>query len=484
MVRAPHDLLGFLALMAVLTAACSSTDGSSTPVAEATTTMADPIPTIPAGNSADDGVPDERPAATSFPPSPASVPDGPLDPELLTILNQVFSDPPLLDPDLIRSTADYEDVRVAWELADLLRFVQGSDPGDAAIDAFEDLTDTRIETGSAWGETTDLLIDWDLPAAPEYAARKALLFALVEPGWIPFFADPNADVDWRFVSWGGVLIDDRPRDIAASGQPCVGGCIPALNDPAVTEADDGDWYPDDGVVFGVVVNDEARAYPKNQMEIHEMVNDTIGGRRIGLPYCTLCGSAQAFYTDQVPGFETLELRTSGLLSRSNKVMFDLDGRSMFDTFTGRALTGPLHDGGVVLEQATVQTSTWAAWKAAHPDTTIVAQDGGIGRAYPADPLQGRDDNGPIFPIGRADDRLGVQDQVVGVETPDGRLVAFPVEAALASLEAGGSVEAAGIEIVLDGGLMARTIAGEPVSSHQAFWFAWSQFHPATELWAP
>jgi hypothetical protein len=24
--------------------------------------------------------------------------------------------------------------------------------------------------------------------------------------------------------------------------------------------------------------------------------------------------------------------------------------------------------------------------------------------------------------------------------------------------------------------------GEPLAAHQAFWFAWSQFHPDTELW--
>ena len=110
----------------------------------------------------------------------------------------------------------------------------------------------------------------------------------------------------------------------------------------------------------MTVNGESRAYPKNIMEVHEMVNDTLGGRRIGMPYCTLCGSAQAFFTDVVPdGFENPVLRTSGLLSRSNKVMYDLVTMSMFDTFLGTALTGPLHEAGFVLEPLTVVTSTWA-----------------------------------------------------------------------------------------------------------------------------
>ena len=49
-------------------------------------------------------------------------------------------------------------------------------------------------------------------------------------------------------------------------------------------AEEGDWYPDDAIVFGAVVDGEARAYPKNMMEIHEMINDTLGNRRIGAKF--------------------------------------------------------------------------------------------------------------------------------------------------------------------------------------------------------
>jgi hypothetical protein len=172
-----------------------------------------------------------------------------------------------------------------------------------------------------------------------------------------------------------------------------------------------------------------------------------------------------------------------LLSRSNKVMYELGTQSMFDTFTGRALSGPLREQGVQLDELTVVTATWGEWKAAHPDTTIVAQDGGVGRAYPADPLGGRDDAGPIFPIGDADPRLPVHESVVGVMTPKGQAVAFAAGQARLTLEAGGYVEQAGVRLSLEsGGLVARSTDGEELVSHQSFWFAWSQFHPDTELW--
>jgi hypothetical protein len=269
-------------------------------------------------------------------------------------------------------------------------------------------------------------------------------------------------------------MDDRPL---GDTEPCPQGCIPALDDPAVTEASAGAWYPDDRIVFGVVVGTEARAYPKHIMEIHEMVNDTVGGRRLGIPYCTLCGSAQAYFTDGVPGGVPV-LRTTGLLTRSNKVMFDLNTLSVFDTFTGAALSGPLQ--GVTLEQTSVVTSTWGAWKAAYPDTTIVAEDGGIGRSYPLDPLGDRDADGPIFPIGEVDERLPVQERVLGVIADDGTPIAFPVAAARRYLDDGGSIEALGVVVVADAsGLRALDRA-----AHEAFWFAWSQFHPATVVWSP
>ena len=312
---------------------------------------------------------------------------------------------------------------------------------------------------------------------------KSSLFTLVEPRWAPFFADTDAAIDWRWVSWGGVLIDDRPL---GATDPCARGCIPALDDPALTDAAGGDWYPDDAIVFGIIEDDDVVALPKHIMEVHEMVNMTIGGRRFGIPYCTLCGSAQAYYTDRVPdGVDVPVLRTSGLLSRSNKVMYDLTTMSVFDTFTGAAVSGSLQDAALVLEQGTVTVTTWGEWRAAHPDTRIVAEDGGIGRSYDLDPLGGRDDGGPIFPTGDVDPRLPVQEPVVGVITADGTAVAFPAGAARTALAAGREVAAAGVELYGDGGgLRARTTDGGELAAHEAFWFAWSQFHPDSELWDP
>lgn len=467
-----------LLLAVILVAAACSGDPA------ATSSAGDPAAATTAApeSDADAPVPVDS-IGVPIPPAP-TVLEGPLASEVVADLDLVFGDVGnSVDAEGITRLGRSGDARVAWLFADLLRFTQRGLIADTTVAAFEELTGTEVTDALPWGQVTDRLIAWDVPAPPGYVEWKRLVFEYFEPGWAPFFDDEDAAIDWRWLSWGGVFIDDRPLD--ATRRPCPDGCIPALNDPAVTDAAGGDWYPDDSIVFGVVVDGEARAYPKNIMQVHEMVNDTLGGRRIGVPYCTLCGSAQAYFTDDVPdGFETFELRTSGLLSRSNKVMYEFHTKSVFDTFTGEALSGPLQDEGVTLELISTRTSTWADWKAAHPDTTIVAEDGGIGRRYLADPLGGRDDSGPIFPIGAVDTRLPVQHSVLGVIAPDGTVLAFPVDEATRALEEGEDVLMAGVRVTTDGaGLGAETLEGVPIASHEAFWFAWSQFHPATLLWA-
>ncbi|MDJ0497986.1 MAG: DUF3179 domain-containing (seleno)protein [Acidimicrobiia bacterium] len=478
----------YLLVLSLLTAACSANSadptatteppGSTTTSPNSTTTTQPTEPSVfPAGPI------DSR--GNTIPPAP-TVPTTELSDEAITAIDRVWGSLESVATEDILAIGSTGDPRLGWLLADLMSFVPRLAAWRAIVEAFNELAGTEISPlfpDAPWRTMTDHMIAWDLEAPPSYADYKRQLFTLIEPAWEAFFEEDNRTIDWRLISWGGVFIDDR--ELGDLG-PCDQGCIAALDDPPVTDAAGGDWYPDNRIVFAVEINGEARAYPKNMMEVHEMVNDTVGGRRIGMPYCTLCGAAQAFLTDEVPeGAEPYVLRTSGLLSRSNKVMYELNSQSMFDTFRGRALTGPLADAGVELNQVAVVTTTWGEWKAEHPETTIVAEDGGRGRDYPADPLQGRDDAGPIFPVGEVDPRLPAQELVLGVFAPTGEALAFPVEAAQQGLQRGDAVTLAGVTLVRDGGgLRAIGPGGEELPSHQAFWFAWSQFTPDTWLWQP
>jgi hypothetical protein len=370
------------------------------------------------------------------------------------------------------------DPRLAWPISDMMRFTFRYGFDRALADAASEILGIEFETTIPQTEIVNHLMAWDVPDYPGYLDAKRAIFTGFVPGWERIFVE--GDIDWRLVSWGGVLIDDRPYD--TTDDRC--NCIPAADNPEVETAEEATWLEDDDIVFGIVVNGEARAYPSRIMEVREMVNDTLGGRDLGIPYCTLCGAAQAYFTDELPeGVERPVLRTSGLLIRSNKVMYDLNTYSIFDTFRGDAVTGPLADIGLVLEQASVITSDWGSWREAYPDTTVLVEDLALGRDF--DFRNTRDADGPIFPVGDVDPRLPVHEDVIGVVTASGTPVAFQRTTAMAALLAGEEIVVENVRLALDaGGVRAVDAEGNDLGSHQAFWFAWSQFYPGTELWRP
>ena len=428
-----------------------------------------------------------------FGPAP-DFPEGPLSEEAAAAVALLYGQPVLArfgDAELeaIATIGASGDARLAWLLSDHIRvniqIARGQgwteDEFFAVNDALEaaagQLTNQFFPQLSAWNPLTNALIGWDIPAPPDYLTGKRNIYIPVEPAWEALMSD-NSVLDWRYVSWGGVLIDNRPYD--TTDDPC--NCIPAIDNPTVLTAEEATWPALDSVVFGVVVNGEARAYPRPIMEVREMVNDSLGGRDFAMPYCTLCGSAQVWFTDDLPnGLERPILRTSGLLSRSNKVMYDLNTNSIFDTFRGTADSGPLYEEGIALEGHTVVTTTWGAWIEEHPDTTVLTEDLALGRD--PDFRNTRDANGPIFPVGRVDPRLAIQEDIFGVIQENERALAIHVNSATAALDRGEVVLIDDIRVIKAGdGIAALDADGNEIVGHQAFWFAWSQFYPTTELW--
>ena len=414
--------------------------------------------------------------------NPPAIPEGPLSEDLKSAVKVAFVDSVTQsnwgrDQELaLREIAESGDLRLAWIVSDLMRFISNRQLTLELADAASKLLGTDLQIENHWGTVTDRLIAWDIPEPPDYLSVKRAIFTNMVPGWNKIFVE--GDIDWRLVSWGGVLIDDRAYD--TTDELC--NCIPAADNPAVSTAEEATWLKDDDIVFGIEVNDEYRAYPRRIMEVREMVNDTLGGRDLGIPYCTLCGAAQAYFTDQLPeGIERPILRTSGLLIRSNKVMYDIRTYSVFDTFLGNAVTGPLAKKNLQLKQATVVTTDWGTWKETHPETTVLAEALALGRD--PDFRNGRDANGPIFPVGDVDPRLPVHEDIIGVVTASGKPVAFQRSKAFLVLKNGDEIAFENVRLKLDaGGVKAVDADGSDLGSHQAFWFAWSQFHPQTALW--
>ena len=172
----------------------------------------------------------------------------------------------------------------------------------------------------------------------------------------------------------------RLEEIVWGGPRAMDG-IPALNHPKMIAAQAADYMLDGDLVFGIKINGDARAYPLRIMGWHEMFNDVIGGVPVALAYCTLCGSGILYETRLAGRAKHIVFGSSGLLYRSNKLMFDWDSFSLWNQFTGEPVVGPLAKSGLVLKTRPVVIMTWAAWRARHPETRILSLDTGFARNY-------------------------------------------------------------------------------------------------------
>ena len=199
---------------------------------------------------------------------------------------------------------------------------------------------------------------------------KLRFLGATDKQFLSFFAPPyGTDEKMRIrleeIVWGGVLYD---------------GIVP-LDDPVMIHASEADYLVDTDLVFGIEINGDARAYPLRIMGWHEMVNDVIGGVPVALAYCTLCG-AGILYDTQLQGAKVpLKFGSSGLLYRSNKLMFDRRTNSLWNQFTGEPVVGLLADSGIKLKVRPITIDTWDSWRKLHTDTTVLALDTGYIRNY-------------------------------------------------------------------------------------------------------
>ena len=80
------------------------------------------------------------------------------------------------------------------------------------------------------------------------------------------------------------------------------------------------------------------------------------------------------------GDQTLKFGTSGLLYRSNKLMYDRGTDSLWRQFKGDPVIGELAESGIQLEVLPMTLTTWEQWQLEHPDTTVLDIHTGV---YPA-----------------------------------------------------------------------------------------------------
>lgn len=259
------------------------------------------------------------------------------------------------------------------------------------------------QTGQKNGFQIDKWYEWiwnqDEQKHPSYPEFKAQLYSLIDPKFGGYFSsDYPMDIRLDEVRWGGVVQDG----------------IPPLRQPKMIEANQADYLEDSNIVFGLEVNGDARAYPKRIMAWHEMFVDEVGGEKVAGVYCTLCGSMILYNT--VHNGVNHEIGTSGFLYRSNKLMYDQETQSLWNTLWGRPVIGKLVGKDIELERMSIVTTTWGEWKKRHPDTKVLSLDTGHRRDY-GEGAAYRDyfaTDDLMFNVPKLDKRLKNKDEVLGL----------------------------------------------------------------------
>ena len=236
----------------------------------------------------------------------------------------------------------------------------------------------------AKGERFEDPYDWQIWVAlrrPPRMARgypewKARLLALTESAgqavtFADLIGDGRYDAETANLVWTGVQPNAVPP---LSAPPAVHRLAQRYLDPA-------------DVVFGLVVNGEARAYPRRIVAWHGVVNDTLGGVPLVLAHCLPCGGAAAFDRAGADGVVRV-FGNAGLAWDGRTLLFDEGDLELWIGATGEPFnTYEEQQGDAVrrqlLDPLLMETTTWADWSARHPNTTVLALDTGFVRDYSA-----------------------------------------------------------------------------------------------------
>lgn len=354
-------------------------------------------------------------SAYDFPPSPP--PDtAPSDPA--TILMYVLSDEyPTSGGSpaeaALNTVVRRRDTRFVPVLIELVRANQLSVSRGAGLEA--NVAALESLSARSFGADWPAWVEWygqtDLRPPPGFTGWKGRLLGRIDPGFEEFLPDGvEAGIRVEEVLWGGVSVDG----------------IPALDRPPVLPAEKAGYLQPGEPVFGISIGGESRAYPLRIMDWHEMANDVVGGVPFSLAYCTLCGSGIAFDQRAADGM-AFTFGSSGLLYRSNKLMYDRQTRSLWNQFTGEPVIGDLVGTGIRLRRLPVVVTSWQAWREQHPETTVLDISTGFDRRYELGAAYGEyfASAATLFPVPLRSERLPPKERVYGLTVGDAS-VAYPV----------------------------------------------------------
>ena len=265
-----------------------------------------------------------------------------------------------------------------------------------------------------------------------------------------------------------------------SGGPSRDG-IPSIDHPQFIPANQVNYLHDNDIVVGLVSKNTVRAYTTRILVWHEIVNDVIAGETIAVTYCPLCGTAMVF--DRKIDGKVRTFGVSGLLYRSDVLMYDRESESLWSQLAMRAVSGPAV--GKQLRWLPSEHLTWKAWREKYPHGEVLSLDTGYKRNYSGEAYSSYfSSDKTMFPVPHT--RLELPDKALVIGTIiDGKAKAYPVKDLPTDHAIKDWVANKQVVIRYDADKQNPQIIGpkgQQIPYVMVFWFAWQAFYPETDLW--
>jgi len=251
------------------------------------------------------------------------------------------------------------------------------------------------------------------------AARELLfaLFVLVTGVLLIAHAAAGPDT-WRRTGWAETNFEKAEVDFAEilSGGVAKDG-IPSIDDPDFLPVGEEQAIADSEPVVSLKIGDQARAYPLRILTWHEIVNDEIAGTPVTVTYCPLCNAAIAF--DRRIADRVLEFGTTGLLRKSDLIMYDRQTQSWWQQFSGTAIVGDL--AGTELKMLPVRLESFDRFRKANPHGLVLQPSKKHRRAYGLNPYAGYDSGSTPYMMlfqGDLPDYINPMERVIVIRSQD------------------------------------------------------------------